>query len=165
MATMLIGFADYRDISIFPACGMAVDVDGMEALQERMGAGEDGNAKYGCCSCSLAIVNALTRLWMFDGMEGIAGENGSRRGWECQIWMWKLDIVKRYLDLMLNMEVRQIFKTRAKIISYIRSFLTILISWRYGQGTYSGYKIKYHANGLDKDPIEIDFTPLSEGLT
>ena len=22
-----------------------------------------------------------------------------------------------------------------------------------------GYKIKYHANGLDEDPIEIDFTP------
>ena len=22
-----------------------------------------------------------------------------------------------------------------------------------------GYKIKYHANGLDNDPIEIDFTP------
>ena len=22
-----------------------------------------------------------------------------------------------------------------------------------------GYKIKYHANGLDKDPIDIDFTP------
>lgn len=22
-----------------------------------------------------------------------------------------------------------------------------------------GYKIKFHANGLDKDPIEIDFTP------
>lgn len=22
-----------------------------------------------------------------------------------------------------------------------------------------GYKIKYHANGSDKDPIEIDFTP------
>lgn len=22
-----------------------------------------------------------------------------------------------------------------------------------------GYKVKYHANGLDKDPIEIDFTP------
>lgn len=22
-----------------------------------------------------------------------------------------------------------------------------------------GYKIKYHANGLDSDPIEIDFTP------
>lgn len=22
-----------------------------------------------------------------------------------------------------------------------------------------GYKIKYHANGLDKAPIEIDFTP------
>ncbi|KAL2519020.1 Lysine--tRNA ligase [Abeliophyllum distichum] len=30
---------------------------------------------------------------------------------------------QRYLDLMLNMEVREIFKTRAKIISYIRSFL------------------------------------------
>lgn len=22
-----------------------------------------------------------------------------------------------------------------------------------------GYKIKYHSNGLDKEPIEIDFTP------
>jgi len=22
-----------------------------------------------------------------------------------------------------------------------------------------GYKIKYHANGLENDPIEIDFTP------
>lgn len=22
-----------------------------------------------------------------------------------------------------------------------------------------GYKIQYHANGVDKDPIEIDFTP------
>ncbi|RZC50213.1 hypothetical protein C5167_018639 [Papaver somniferum] len=22
-----------------------------------------------------------------------------------------------------------------------------------------GYKIKYHANGFDKDPVEIDFTP------
>ncbi|XP_073270765.1 lysine--tRNA ligase-like isoform X2 [Primulina huaijiensis] len=30
---------------------------------------------------------------------------------------------QRYLDLMLNMEVREIFKTRSKIISYIRSFL------------------------------------------
>ncbi|GAB2252778.1 hypothetical protein Droror1_Dr00005625 [Drosera rotundifolia] len=30
---------------------------------------------------------------------------------------------QRYLDLMLNMEVRQIFNTRAKIISYIRRFL------------------------------------------
>ncbi|KAJ8559823.1 hypothetical protein K7X08_003881 [Anisodus acutangulus] len=30
---------------------------------------------------------------------------------------------QRYLDLMLNVEVRHIFKTRAKIISYIRSFL------------------------------------------
>ncbi|XP_010276284.1 PREDICTED: lysine--tRNA ligase [Nelumbo nucifera] len=30
---------------------------------------------------------------------------------------------QRYLDLMLNGEVRQIFKTRAKIVSYIRSFL------------------------------------------
>ncbi|KAL9265860.1 Lysine--tRNA ligase, cytoplasmic-like protein [Drosera capensis] len=30
---------------------------------------------------------------------------------------------QRYLDLMLNMEVRQIFNTRAKSISYIRRFL------------------------------------------
>ncbi|XP_043695520.1 lysine--tRNA ligase, cytoplasmic isoform X2 [Telopea speciosissima] len=30
---------------------------------------------------------------------------------------------QRYLDLMLNTEVRQIFRTRAKIISYIRKFL------------------------------------------
>uniref|UniRef100_A0A1D1ZK62 lysine--tRNA ligase n=1 Tax=Anthurium amnicola TaxID=1678845 RepID=A0A1D1ZK62_9ARAE len=30
---------------------------------------------------------------------------------------------QRYLDLMLNHEVRQIFKTRARIISYIRQFL------------------------------------------
>ncbi|KAL7246488.1 hypothetical protein ACSBR2_001558 [Camellia fascicularis] len=30
---------------------------------------------------------------------------------------------QRYLDIMLNFEVRQIFKTRSKIISYIRSFL------------------------------------------
>ncbi|KAG2305839.1 hypothetical protein Bca52824_025587 [Brassica carinata] len=30
---------------------------------------------------------------------------------------------QRYLDLMLNVEVRQIFKTRANIISYIRRFL------------------------------------------
>ncbi|XP_030510203.1 lysine--tRNA ligase, cytoplasmic isoform X1 [Cannabis sativa] len=30
---------------------------------------------------------------------------------------------QRYLDLMLNSEVRQIFKTRSKIISYIRKFL------------------------------------------
>ncbi|CAA3019466.1 lysine--tRNA ligase-like [Olea europaea subsp. europaea] len=30
---------------------------------------------------------------------------------------------QRYLDLMLNVEVREIFKTRAKIISYIRNFL------------------------------------------
>ncbi|GAB2233294.1 hypothetical protein Droror1_Dr00002513 [Drosera rotundifolia] len=30
---------------------------------------------------------------------------------------------QRYLDLMLNMEVRQIFNTRAMIISYIRRFL------------------------------------------
>ncbi|KAG5559681.1 hypothetical protein RHGRI_009261 [Rhododendron griersonianum] len=33
---------------------------------------------------------------------------------------------QRYLDLMLNLEVRQIFKTRAKIVSYIRSFLNNL---------------------------------------
>ncbi|KAL3506687.1 hypothetical protein ACH5RR_032069 [Cinchona calisaya] len=30
---------------------------------------------------------------------------------------------QRYLDLMLNLEVREIFRTRAKIISYVRSFL------------------------------------------
>lgn len=30
---------------------------------------------------------------------------------------------QRYLDLMLNVEVRQIFKTRSKIVSYIRRFL------------------------------------------
>ncbi|XP_073142579.1 lysine--tRNA ligase, cytoplasmic-like isoform X2 [Henckelia pumila] len=30
---------------------------------------------------------------------------------------------QRYLDLMVNMEVREIFKTRSKVISYIRSFL------------------------------------------
>lgn len=30
---------------------------------------------------------------------------------------------QRYLDLMLNLEIRYIFKTRAKIITYIRSFL------------------------------------------
>ncbi|KAL0380790.1 UNVERIFIED_CONTAM: Lysine--tRNA ligase, cytoplasmic [Sesamum angustifolium] len=30
---------------------------------------------------------------------------------------------QRYLDLMLNMEVREIFKTRSKIISYVRHFL------------------------------------------
>lgn len=30
---------------------------------------------------------------------------------------------QRYLDLMLNLEVRHIFKTRAKIITFIRSFL------------------------------------------
>lgn len=30
---------------------------------------------------------------------------------------------QRYLDLMLNVEVRQIFKTRSKVVSYIRRFL------------------------------------------
>ncbi|XP_047325382.1 lysine--tRNA ligase isoform X2 [Impatiens glandulifera] len=30
---------------------------------------------------------------------------------------------QRYLDLMLNLEVRQIFKTRSKVIQYVRSFL------------------------------------------
>lgn len=30
---------------------------------------------------------------------------------------------QRYLDLMLNLEVRQIFKTRAKVIQYVRKFL------------------------------------------
>ncbi|XP_057952108.1 lysine--tRNA ligase, cytoplasmic isoform X2 [Malania oleifera] len=33
---------------------------------------------------------------------------------------------QRYLDLMLNMEVREIFKTRAKIVSYVRRFLDSL---------------------------------------
>ncbi|KAK9033121.1 hypothetical protein V6N11_018158 [Hibiscus sabdariffa] len=161
---------------------------------------------------------------------------------------------QRYLDLMLNLEVHQIFKTRSKIISYVRSFLDNLdflevetpmmnmiaggaaarpfvthhnelnmkLYMRIAPELYlkelvvggldrvyeigkqfrnegidlthnpefttcefymafadyndlmeltekmlsgmvkeltGGYKIKYHANGLDNDPIEIDFSP------
>ncbi|GMN52024.1 hypothetical protein TIFTF001_021169 [Ficus carica] len=82
---------------------------------------------------------------------------------------------QRYLDLMLNSEVRQVFKTRSKIVTYIRKFLDDLdflevetpmmnmiaggAAARMVKELTGGYKIKYHANGLDKDPIEIDFTP------
>ncbi|KAL3744030.1 hypothetical protein ACJRO7_013305 [Eucalyptus globulus] len=161
---------------------------------------------------------------------------------------------QRYLDLMLNLEVRHIFKTRAKVIQYVRKFLDDLdflevetpmmnmiaggaaarpfvthhndlnmrLYMRIAPELYlkelvvgglervyeigkqfrnegidlthnpefttcefymafadyndimeltekmlsgmvkeltGGYKIKYHANGLDNDPIEIDFTP------
>ncbi|KAF7838023.1 lysine--tRNA ligase, cytoplasmic-like [Senna tora] len=161
----------------------------------------------------------------------------------------------RHLDLMVNTEVREIFKTRSKIISYIRRFLDDLdflevetpmmnmiaggaaarpfvthhndlnmrlymriapelylkelvvggldrvyeigkqfrnegidlthnpefttcefymaymdyndimeiteqmLSGMVKELTKGSYKIKYHANGIDKDPIEIDFTP------
>ncbi|KAK7827018.1 lysine--trna ligase, partial [Quercus suber] len=82
---------------------------------------------------------------------------------------------QRYLDLTLNMEVQQIFETRFQIIRYIRRFLenrgfkeveTPMMNVipggaaaRMVKELTGGYKIKYHANGLDEDPIEIDFTP------
>ncbi|KAJ7562550.1 hypothetical protein O6H91_03G073900 [Diphasiastrum complanatum] len=92
---------------------------------------------------------------------------------------------QRYLDLMVNSEVRQVFKARASIIAYIRQFFDKLnflevetpmmnmIAGDYNdvmeltENLLSGmvkeitgrYKIKYHANGADKEPIEIDFSP------
>ncbi|KAL5571185.1 hypothetical protein UlMin_020782 [Ulmus minor] len=103
-----------------------------------------------------------------------------------------LDFETRYcqrcLDLMLNTKVRQIFKTKCKIIQYVRRFLDNLdfLELVVG-GLHRVYEIGkqfrnkgidlthnpefttcmvkeltsgwYHANELDKDPIEIDFTP------
>ncbi|KAI3845142.1 hypothetical protein MKX03_019809 [Papaver bracteatum] len=145
---------------------------------------------------------------------------------------------QRYLDLMLNPEVRKIFRTLGKVVKYIRKFLDYLdfeevetpmmsmiadraaanqvitnttrisscvptqgkilgpsLLKRLVVGGFNrvyeigkqfrnegidlthnpefhyqmlsgmvkeltgGYIIKYHANGMDKDPIEIDFTP------
>lgn len=37
---------------------------------------------------------------------------------------------------------------------YLTFFLTGMVKELTG-----GYKIKYHANGVDQDPVEIDFTP------
>ncbi|KAG5582318.1 hypothetical protein H5410_052945 [Solanum commersonii] len=124
---------------------------------------------------------------------------------------------QRYLDLMMNPNIQTLFRTRARIISYIRNFLNSLeflevetpsmnltaggaaarpfvthhneldtkLFMRVSLELYlkklvvgvfdrvyemgkqfsmvteltGSYKIRYHANGLDNEPIEIDFTP------
>lgn len=42
------------------------------------------------------------------------------------LWWQETRYRQRYLDLMLNHEVRQIFKTRSRIINYVRDFLNNL---------------------------------------
>ncbi|CAL9237621.1 unnamed protein product, partial [Arabidopsis halleri] len=102
---------------------------------------------------------------------------------------------RRYLDLMINEDMRKVLLAKNDISKYIRSYLsnqnfveveTPVMSSSVGGGcefymAYADYsklmkmtedmlsglvkeitgdcKIKYHANGYDKEPIEIDFTP------